>query len=1033
MPIRTLISSGLFLLLIACQPAFAAAYPTQPLDVGHQASPSFDVYSVEHGLSPEIWKSLGVDSDGFVWAGSASTVARFDGYRWQAHEVPGANSLVRSFARDAEGTLWAMFDGEGMAHYDGERWALDADFPEPEGLYPHINALGEKELWLTYRDGLAKVVNGRWQADPANSNKTARVIAVGWTKSMFGQARQWIARQDQGGLWYREVRQPGEYGPWQRAPFKATDSMAFTDLQRSESEGREELWVMAYTTGLVRISEQGLDVWRAFDSCTSRQMAGPPAPALPDGGCRPAQLPSEAIYQAVVTYDDDDTRNLWVATRAGLVQIRGEQIYHYSRRHGLPNDAVRGLMLQKVDDVDVLWVATEGGIARTAITETAWQTVSHLGATENGTFGVLLEPDGDGGERLWVGSSQRGLRLLENGHWRSFRVEDGTLPANSIRAMWRVPDADGNPWRSIAFDRGRLYRINEDEQFEELATSIEQRADVFVDDVIAVEGENGTHEILVATHGDGVHRLRNGLWQRLPMPPGLTRWRVRELLGYVDAEGVRWLWALGDDGLFLQSAGDGWRHVELDVPEKPLSLLSGAIFRFGQSPQLWLASAGNGVLRLAIEQPTSPQLVPDDDLPAPPDQTVYSIKQDGDGRIYICTNNGVQQLQAIESGGYLSRVFRRSDGLVHDECNSNAQFIDRFNRYWVGTLGGLSVYDPAARTPRSAATAKAIHLTQIFMNGRPQPVPFEQQLVVPAGVREIRLDFALLSGLKEHENRYRSQLIGYESQPLSWSFSHSRVFTDLDPGDYRLRVEAISHSGANGLPLEMAVHVQGYWWQNRWLHWLILALIVVFTVAIFLWQNRVQRIRQQVLRDTVAERTSELRRANKRLTDLSNKDALTELANRRRWMAVMQKELDRAREQQRPIGLLMVDVDHFKHYNDNHGHVAGDVALKTIAQALAKSTRKQDLVARLGGEEFACLVIDADLENLTAIAERMRTSVAAKRPRELGNDREKLTISVGLLMRVPGTHDTVSTLLKDCDAALYRAKESGRNRVCLFD
>ena len=98
-------------------------------------------------------------------------------------------------------------------------------------------------------------------------------------------------------------------------------------------------------------------------------------------------------------------------------------------------------------------------------------------------------------------------------------------------------------------------------------------------------------------------------------------------------------------------------------------------------------------------------------MPAPPDPTVYSILPDSKGRIYVCTNNGVQQLTPKADGRYSERVFRRRDGLVHDECNTNAQAVDAEDRYWVGTLGGLSVFDPniQARLAQHAAEAAALH------------------------------------------------------------------------------------------------------------------------------------------------------------------------------------------------------------------------------------------------------------------------------------------------------------------------------------
>lgn len=124
---------------------------------------------------------------------------------------------------------------------------------------------------------------------------------------------------------------------------------------------------------------------------------------------------------------------------------------------------------------------------------------------------------------------------------------------------------------------------------------------------------------------------------------------------------------------------------------------------------------------------------------------------------------------------------------------------------------------------------------------------------------------------------------------------------------------------------------------------LVLVAILLMTAGM-MWYNRGLRQREQQLARVVDERTRELSEANERLTRLSYRDPLTGLANRRSLMKALKQEINRARQRQEALGLIIVDVDYFKPYNDTFGHVAGDAALTAIAQALVRATRKRDMV-----------------------------------------------------------------------------------------
>jgi len=165
------------------------------------------------------------------------------------------------------------------------------------------------------------------------------------------------------------------------------------------------------------------------------------------------------------------------------------------------------------------------------------------------------------------------------------------------------------------------------------------------------------------------------------------------------------------------------------------------------------------------------------------------------------------------------------------------------------------------------------------------------------------------------------------------------------------------------------------------------------------------------------------RESQAELERLSVTDALTGLYNRRHLMGTLATEVQRSRRLRRPFSVLLADVDHFKQYNDAHGHPAGDAALARIADILRKTTRGVDCVARYGGEEFFVMLLETTVGTAAIVAERIRARVAIE---EFPGGR--ITISIGVA-ECPSHGDTPESLIESADAAMYEAKDRGRDRV----
>ncbi len=212
------------------------------------------------------------------------------------------------------------------------------------------------------------------------------------------------------------------------------------------------------------------------------------------------------------------------------------------------------------------------------------------------------------------------------------------------------------------------------------------------------------------------------------------------------------------------------------------------------------------------------------------------------------------------------------------------------------------------------------------------------------------------------------------------------------------------------------------WWANAVQSSVIVALVVL-GISLFGWVF--------VLQVRNSERIeADLRAAQERLEVIATHDSLTGLGNRRLFQRVLETEFARSQRQQRRLSLILLDIDYFKPFNDTYGHLAGDQCLVQVAH-LVKSCcqRKTDLVVRYGGEEFAVLLADADIDAAYTLAEQIRQRIRAAAIPHRAAPSGQLTASLGCYAFVPTLEDRVELLIERADAALYQAKHLGRNRT----
>ncbi|RQD61862.1 MAG: PleD family two-component system response regulator [Desulfonatronovibrio sp. MSAO_Bac4] len=189
-------------------------------------------------------------------------------------------------------------------------------------------------------------------------------------------------------------------------------------------------------------------------------------------------------------------------------------------------------------------------------------------------------------------------------------------------------------------------------------------------------------------------------------------------------------------------------------------------------------------------------------------------------------------------------------------------------------------------------------------------------------------------------------------------------------------------------------------------------------------------IRPSVVRARVKNHV-ELKRYRDYLENISMKDGLTGVPNRRRMDEYLEQEWKRSKRKNKPISLLMLDIDHFKLYNDNYGHSEGDECLKKVASAIEESlSRPADMTARFGGEEFVCILPETDESGAKLIAQRVQENIKKMSiPHEYSPVDSLITLSIGIATTIPDESASQQELLKNADQMLYQAKNSGRNQI----
>ena len=1016
----------------------ASAPDAVPLAVVSGHDLRFGVLAAGQGLPSASVFGVAQDRHGFLWFATGDGLVRYDGYSTRVfrsdrnNENSLANNSMVGLIAGRDGVLWLATIGGGVDRFDpqSERFrhfrhqptnpdSLSANTVQRSGLVEDHGGM----IWVATRD------SGLNRIDPA-TGRVNRYRHIPSDETSLSSDRLCAAYVDSAGvLWV------GTDGAGLNRVDPATGRVTrfLPDLTNARAvpnapitallEDREGgFWVgtdsgfgsfdrttgvfTPYPIGVGRPEEAGLNSVNALleDQAGTLWLGTDGAGLLRFDRARrvvtqyvkDSASPNNLSDNAVSSLHQDPSGTIWTGTLGGgasSFSVRPEKFAHYKHEPSNPNSLTDNSVLSIFEDhTGAVWIGTDHALNRWDRRTNSWRAYrndpAHPGSISNGSVTAVVEdPDGT----LWFGTFLGGLNHYDprTNAFTAYRFDAKnrqSIGDDIIRSLYR--DAQGRLW--VGGWNNGLSRYDPATGDFQRYTHDAGRADSLSSGTVTNIYQDRAQTLWVATEGGGLDRFD-------PSTQTFTAF--------------------------------------LNDPKNPRSLPDNTVnvLYEDRSGRFWVGTA-NGLC--AFDRVTGTCTVYTD-RQGMPNNAVQGILEDRHGQLWISTRRGLTRFDPTTE---TFRSYDVRDGLQSNEFNLfTASYASlRSGELYFGGSNGFNVIDPDKATDNPFVPPVVITEFRLF-DTPVQPgdgsvltraVADTTQVTLRHDQNSVSFAFSALSYVAPEKNRYRYLLQGFDA---GWhtadSINRMAVYTNLDPGTYAFRVQGTNEDGIwndKGATLDFVVLPP--WWATWWFRLLAAGSVGCVAYGVYALRVRAMRHRNAELEQQVAQRTADLEAAKEQLERLSVTDALTSLANRRRFDGEWDTAWRLALRGKYPLAVLMIDIDHFKQYNDTNGHLAGDGCIQVVASALAGSVRSTDLVCRYGGEEFAVILPATDLRQAAGVAERALDAVRDLRQPHPGPQRQ-VTVSVGVAAAVPAPGQDPHGLIAAADEALYRAKNNGRDQV----
>jgi len=963
-----------------------------------------DMWTVRDGLPNRDIKCIAQTTDGFLWLGTDAGLIRFDGAsfdRFDFSNTPGLTSnSVTALAADPDGSLWVGTERGGVGHLSQGRYTKMIDLGTGWNAAMAFHFAPDGSLWVgcwssisVYRIAKGKVVPYPGVphavlgvADDVMPDQTATVDCL--------ESDGTIVRVDPN----RPSTSPVVLA---HAPVNATCLAETPD---------HKLWCGTLNSGLI-----------AIDGRTHR--------AVKVSGC--------AAVDAVKCLIVDKGGILWAGTRSGIVEFANGAFNLTTQTGGLYRSYVGSIY---EDCEGNIWAGVGTSLSRFAATKVVPYTPVAGADAANLPVSDGLAVDPNGGTFC---VTDIGVWHMRDGALSACRFTGakpalhGGIAVVSPTSLWLWQGSGtGTDFQHCRIDErnGESVTLTVD------APVVHSKADAICavanGDGLTVFGNNQSYNVTV--HGAGAAHVTGTGW-----------------LFCAEADGHGGAWVGCEHGL---------AHVMKSKCRLEDAGLPAGTHVLGISPSvdgsLWLAT-DSGLAH--FDGGRSKRIA------GLPDTNLFEVSQDRSGDVWVGCHAGIVHVAAGAIAAYENRRISRVPYMLYTLDDGIRAELVAFSAVravdgtlWFAGLNSVAMVDPGAIPHNAQAPPVAIESASLDMSTL---TPAVRNIVSP-GDGKLDVRFAALSFVAPERLVYRYRLDGFDTRETVVKNQRRVSYTNLPPGKYRFHVSACNDDGVcNDTGASIAFELQPHYYQTAWFK--IVCVMLGLLLGWLYVRLRTFELKRQVARRTEelslsneqlmmaqgelstaneelsvrneeletmqmeieAQHTEILRtqeilaEANLRLESLAATDGLTGLTNHRAFQEHLDTEWRRRDRHHNPLSVILLDVDHFKQFNDTFGHPAGDAVLRNVADVLREYARAVDVVARYGGEEFVVIAPDTDRDGATALAERLRAAIEAQ-PWPL----RQVTASIGVSTTTMST-TSASELIVEADQSLYRSKKQGRNRV----